>query len=46
MKEPPAPEEFERLADCVDAALKEVAKRLEVDLADKNKPTGNTDPMR
>jgi len=46
MKEPPASEEFERLADCVDVALKEVAKRFEVDLADKDKPAGNADPIR
>ena len=46
LKEAPAPEEFERLAECVDAALKEVAKRFEVDLADQGKPAGNADPIR
>ena len=46
LKDPPASEEVERLADRVDAALKEVARRFEVDLADKNKPAGSANPIR
>ena len=42
----PNPEEFDRLAACVEEALKEAVHRFGVDLEQERKPAGRVEPIR
>ena len=42
----PKPEEFDRLAACVEEALKEAVSRFEVDLEQERQPAGSIEPIR
>ncbi len=42
----PKPEEFDRLAACVEEALKEAVSRFGVDLEQERQPAGSVEPIR
>jgi HEPN domain-containing protein len=46
MKRIPKQEEFDRLVECVEQALKEAISRFGVDLGEDGLPAGNVDPIR
>ena len=46
VKKVPKPEEFDRLAACIEEALKEAVSRFEVDLEQERQPAGSVEPIR